>query len=114
MPITVSIIGPAHNVHRGYDAYKQMVENVHKCIISLGLNPQEVTLVSGGAAWSDHVAVSLYKYNGYKDIIVWSPCKFTDTGFLDNGQYSWTVNPGKTANTYHAKFKELTGIDSIA
>ena len=62
------------------------------------LEPATVCLVSGGAAWVDHVAVSLYLQNHYPELELNLPCEFTDGRYSDTGAYDWRVNPGKTSN----------------
>lgn len=63
-PFTVSIIGTASN--KGNQVltpklFDQMVNRAKSVIINdFGLLQHDVILVSGGAAWSDHVAVELY------------------------------------------------------
>jgi hypothetical protein len=61
---TVSIIGTAGGKETGVltpKLFDQMVDRARFIITKdWGLDPENVILVSGGAAWSDHVAVELY------------------------------------------------------
>ena len=61
-------------------------------------------LVSGGAAWSDHVAVELFLSDEYDGLTLHMPCKWIRKEHYDNGSYSWQTNPGKLANSCHRKF----------
>jgi len=69
--------------------------------------------VSGGAAWADHVAVSLYlKHQILKkfDLSLHLPAKLTITGFMQGFD---KYDAGKTSNYYHELFSKKIGIDSI-
>ncbi|HLX54502.1 MAG TPA: hypothetical protein VKR58_11200, partial [Aquella sp.] len=45
---------------------------------------REVELVSGGSAWSDHIAVFLYLYFDYPKLTIYTPSEFTVDGFKEN------------------------------
>lgn len=67
-------------------------------------------LVSGGAAWSDHVAVSMV----LRDVVpadhltLHLPAAFINNRFDDRSQ------DGRTANFYHLSFLQKSGIDGLA
>ena len=66
----------------------------------------DIDLVSGGAAWADHIAVSLFLMNipCIKSLTIYVPCSFNGECF-DN-----EVRDGGVANYYHRKFSDrLTG-----
>jgi hypothetical protein len=72
---------------------------------------EELTLISGGAAWADHVAVKLMlKPEGLKikpKLRLHMPCHFRTKpypGFLDTKVRDFRKNPGGIANYYHEKF----------
>lgn len=68
----------------------------------------KIHLVSGGAAWCDHIAVFLYLKHPESKLTLHFPCKW-DTNkkqFIDNGLYHWAKNPGRTANSYHLSFQK--------
>lgn len=72
-------------------------------------------IVSGGAAWTDHLAVRMYLKDLTPELILHLPCewdkkkkRFKDTGVID-----FKANPGGTANYYHDKFGPIVGIDSL-
>lgn len=63
-------------------------------------------LVSGGAAWSDHVAVALcLKYKCLLDLHL--PCQWTGSDFESN-------HCGRVANRLHRIFSSMTKRDSLA
>lgn len=67
-------------------------------------------LISGGAAFSDHVAV-IVALELNLPIELALPTKYNlDTGwFLDSGVRDFKTNPGGTANYYHRLMEEVTG-----
>jgi len=77
---------------------------------------RELTLVSGGSSWSDHVAVRLFLDSQYLDeyqlnisnLILHLPCEFVQDlqhpKFHDNGKSSWRDNPGGYLNRLHQSF----------
>lgn len=67
------------------------------------------TIVSGGAAMIDHVAVRLFLDGRISDLELYLPCEFRDGKYVDTGFKS----PGSIANYYHNKFCESTGINSL-
>lgn len=76
-----------------------------------------ITLVSGGAAWIDHLAVALYlnQTNVKLGLILNLPCNwdFNKHQFVDNGNNNWHLNPGKTSNYYHQQFSQKLGCNTL-
>lgn len=76
----------------------------------------KVTLVSGGCAGADHVAVILAPQ--YKAIEIHFPClwdgKHADHGTSLSDRFSWQTNPGRLANVLHEKFTKTVGWDTQA
>ena len=72
-------------------------------------------LVSGGAAWADHVAVSLAIEGAIdpKRLTLHLPAKLGATGFVE-APGGDRLDPGRVANYYHRLFAETTGRDPIA
>jgi hypothetical protein len=119
---TVSIIGSAGRGEDkpkwSADLYRRALAKSHEVITEVwGLDPASVKLVSGGAAWSDHQAVDLFSYQmGYHSLCLYLPCRW-DEGkrqFVDIGSRDFRVNPGGTANAYHAHFSKKMGVDTLA
>ncbi len=106
--INVAIIGTANPENWTKSTFKKMIKQA--IIFINDLNVRSITLISGAAAWSDHLVVYLYlKKDKLKlpinGLILHFPCLFNGK-FLDNGEWSWKINPGKTANEYHSKFSK--------
>lgn len=105
---TVAIIGTAgRDKDRTYDldlwckmwddACKRFVEGKH------------YHLVSGGAAWADHLAVELFLAKKVQRLTLHLPAVF------DNVKYKFEGPPSSSAsaaNYYHEQFTKATGIDS--
>jgi hypothetical protein len=121
-PVTLAVIGTAG---RGADAdrlnrerYDFMVRGAKGMIAALEKAGRPVEgLVSGGAAYADHVAVTLFLEGVVPRLTLHLPCPFASSadGFEDLGAHlDWKTNPGRVANLYHRKFTERTGISSLA
>ena len=78
---------------------KNLIEN------KLDLDPTNVHLVSGGAAWVDHIAVRLYLEGYVKKLTIYSPCKWGNGKYHENGEHR--DNPGRSANFYHGQFIDI-------
>jgi hypothetical protein len=76
---------------------------------------EPVVAVSGGAAWADHVAVSLF-LSGHVDMLeLHLPCPFdmANRRFQDDGTRDFRTNPGGTANYYHRQFSAKMGGNTL-
>lgn len=71
------------------------------------LKPDDV-LVSGGAAWADHVAVWAYLNDLCKSLILHLPAVYRDNWY--EGQYGTS---GGAANHYHQVFSKTMGFHSL-
>jgi len=67
------------------------------------------TLVSGGAAWADHIAVKLYIAGLVPNLVLYLPAEFKDYAYLGTDRYS----PGRISNYYHRLMTEKLGKDSL-
>ena len=111
----LAIIGTAG---RGFDGTKvtpNFYNQLKEVIFSFISKHSITSLISGGAAVSDHLAVVLYNTDVVKDLTLALPCEFNmDKGkFADNGSRDIRGNHGGTANYYHKIFSEKVGIDSL-
>eukprot|EP00041_Stephanoeca_diplocostata_P000371 m.14413 g.14413 ORF g.14413 m.14413 type:complete len:232 (+) comp10441_c0_seq3:241-936(+) len=76
----------------------------------------KTTLISGGAAWADHIAVTLFLRRKVAGLRLHLPCEWDEskTQLIDNGESHWAKNPGHMANAYHRKFSKVIGRSSLA
>jgi hypothetical protein len=115
---SVAIIGTAGRKddanHLNWILYEKMEQATLKLLHTLG-DPSSMDLISGGAPYADHIAVRLFLNKTCPTLTLHLPCRWDKihNTFLDNGQFNWKTNPGKTANALHRKFEETTGIDSF-
>ena len=119
MEITLGICGTAGRKEDGKKLSKQYFESM--VIVANGLleqceenNYKITTLVSGGAAWSDFVAVHLYLNNKVPNLRLFLPAEWEDGSFKDTGQKDSTHNAGGTCNYYHKLFQNTTRINSLS
>lgn len=68
-------------------------------------------LVSGGAAWADHLAVALYLDNWASRLRLHLPAPFA-SGKFSTGFYTRTS--ASAANWYHERFSRIVGFDSLS
>ena len=116
--VTVSIIGTSGRTDTeklSSDLYKKMVRYAEKYLLRKQFQHVKVRLKSGGAAWSDHVAVTLFlKKESNFSLELQLPCRFEGNRFLDIGYGNFVVNPGRVANYYHEKFSRVIGKNSLS
>lgn len=115
---TVAVIGTAGRRGSGpmtAATFEWMVEQAGEALRrEWDLELADVRLVSGGAAWADHVAVALFLDGRVAGLILHLPAALTPTGFVDTGTGDWRTNPGRSANTYHRAFTAALGRDTLA
>lgn len=119
MEITLSIVGTAGRKDDGKKLSKKHFEAM--CIVASGLMEQlaesnyPIThLVSGGAAWADHVAVRLFLDKKAPHLRLFLPDLWENGAYHDTGERDPFKNPGGTANYYHKLFLNATGIHSLS
>eukprot|EP00731_Ephydatia_muelleri_P036089 Em0200g8a len=91
---------------RTFQKAKDVITNVFK--LELGA----VELVSGGAAWSDHIAVQLFLLGDIGSLTLYLPCPWDDSKsqFLESGSKR---SPGTISNTLHRMFSSVVKEDSL-
>ncbi len=82
------------------------------------------TLVSGGAAWADHVAVRLFLKKKVNRLRLFLPCEWNDGQFKSHAaivsqgevgkQWNSAMDYGQILNTYHRAFFNKTRIHSLS
>jgi len=112
--ITIAIAGTAG---RKDDAARLTRALYQECQEKLLATLEEIGeprhLVSGGAAYADHLAVRLFLKGKAEKLTLHLPCAWAGTKFADTGVFDWKTNPGGTANALHRKFQANTGIESF-
>lgn len=122
IPSFVSIIGTAGRKEDAGKVDKKLFEQMNKVAERIikevfGLDNENVTLVSGGAAVADHVAVSLYigsqhsdgPPGPYRGIHIHLPCAWD----ADRKRASEKTYEGRTMNSLHERFSKDTDQDSL-
>jgi hypothetical protein len=103
------------------DSFNWMINDVRKTLVEQKIiadindnNWNHIHLISGGAAFADHVAVVLALETGCK-LTLCMPCDwdFHKKQFKDIGIKDWKKNPGGTSNYYHNEFSKKTGRKSL-
>lgn len=119
MEITLSIVGTAgrkdDEKKLGKPTFLAMCLVASELIDQLKESNYQIThLVSGGAAWADHVAVRLFLDKKVPNLRLFLPAEFDGGSFADNGDTGkGSKNPGGIANYYHKKFQNATQINSL-
>ncbi len=108
----ISIIGTAREPEMTRKLYEKMITAALHIIMENYIEG-EVILKSGGAAWSDHIAVELFLYYGFPTLTLCLPCDYTNGKYNDTGESQWYLNPGRTSNNLHSKFSSKTGKNSL-
>ena len=121
--VRVGIIGNARNIPVPADSrvFSAMCKKALGIISDqLQLSPSEVVLVSGGAAWGDHVAVSLYLRSitetPFSGLELHVPCAWIplNHAYEDDGVADWRVNPGHLANGLQRVFGTAISRDTLS
>jgi hypothetical protein len=119
----VSIVGTAGRKEDGQkmsrELYFKMVKRAESMLYTLckGGDPIEtIDLISGGAAWADHIAVSLYLMEVARSLTLYLPCHFNPSdgyvGFEPTGPESEEKETARIANYYHDMFSKKMGRDT--
>lgn len=97
------------------DTYDRMLTKARAVMTDqLRVDPHAMTLVSGGSAWAEHVAVQLFLDGTVAGLELHLPCPLKKGQFLDNSGRSQLSNPGRALNALHQRFGRLIGRDTIA
>jgi hypothetical protein len=103
MEISFAIVGTAGRKEDGKKLSRKHYEAmaiVADCLVDqFAENNYPIThLVSGGAAWADHVAVRLFLDKKVPNLRLFLPAAWEDGTFKDTGERDPFKNPGGTAN----------------
>ncbi|KAN0007270.1 hypothetical protein ACTFIU_000469 [Dictyostelium citrinum] len=118
---TLSIIGSARDDRFNKNHFNFMYDKALSFIKDKGLDKDVLTLVSGGSAWSDHVAIRLFlNYPNKFNLKLYLPCKSIDIDEDDDdGNFKFHENksdnydPGISLNKYHKIFQNQLNENKI-
>ncbi|BCS83015.1 hypothetical protein QLL95_gp1108 [Cotonvirus japonicus] len=112
MAINLGIIGVSGRtlsdekllLNNHFDWMKEIVEIFCEDVLSCN----DITLISGGSAWCDHVAVSMFLTGNYPKLILYLPTDFD----MDKKCFTNTYE-GIILNNLHDKFSKKIKIDTL-
>jgi len=108
----ISIIGTAGRKEAAplmtVDLYRLMIKSAMYQVDKYDTGA-EGTLVSGGAAWSDHLAISLFKKKIRPSLHLHLPAELD----FPNNRFSEKTRDGGIANYYHRQFSQKIGVDTL-
>jgi hypothetical protein len=93
--------------------YGRMVKAITKFIAATGIDHTTVKVYSGGAAWADHIAVTMALLGiiPYENLTLFLPAILKENGY--EGTNDFSNKTAGTANFYHQTFSQVTGKNSI-
>lgn len=109
--IKMAVIGTAGRKEDGPKMsralYVEMYQKALDIMARLQLKPEHVTAVSGGAAWANHIAVSLYLGDKVHNLTLYFPATFE---FMAEGGPQFIGDKtADTVNYYHRLFSQKMG-----
>eukprot|EP01132_Coremiostelium_polycephalum_P008527 gene8527-10482_t len=131
---TVSVIGTAgrgKEIELTRQHFEFMCNHLELYLTENKLTWDSIILVSGGAAWADHVAIESYFRHPETELLIYLPCELVEiknsTSSNDNNnnnnikkyQYydslekNFVKNPGRTSNKYHSEFSKTMNRDTM-
>lgn len=114
--VTVSIIGTAGKNYldkMDLKLYNKMLTQSKFIIENIfNLKPENIILVSGGAAWSDHLVIDLFLESYIKKAKIFMPINWDSTKkqYMESNH---KFDCGKTSNDLHKKFSQKIGRNSL-
>jgi hypothetical protein len=97
-----------------FQVWKDMQDSV-KTLLIAEYPHNRYRLVSGGAAWADHLAVDLLLSGYGLGLTLYLPAEWDSTMVrYQRGPGDKYRDPGQIANYYHGLFSEKMGIDTLA
>lgn len=102
----IAIIGTA-----GRDKTKPMTLTLWHWMLAEAAShmPVHAHVVSGGAAWADHLAVALFLSGQAHELTLHLPAPFVNGRFVGP-----SGSAASAANYYHERFSQAIGIDTLA
>jgi hypothetical protein len=117
VPSSMAIIGTAGRKEDQHllanPHYDRMVNAAISLIDHLKCDRKTLKMVSGGAAWADHIVVSLALKGVVdpKNVTIFMPANLSTNGYSGSGDLA--SRTASTANYYHRLFSNCVKIDSI-
>lgn len=113
--VSVAIIGTAGRSDLNklnLELYQKMVSKSKYIIQNIfKLKPENIILISGGAAWSDHIIIDLFLESYTKNGLIYMPTRWENKKYLET---SYKYDIGITSNNLHKKFSDKTGKKSLS
>ena len=114
----IGIIGTAgrreDQVRMSENLYSLMIADFKKRLKNIN---QPITLISGGAAWADHLAVTMFIKNIVTELELYFPCKwnkfkneFLSLEFRDSGSVANYYHGLFSKKLFNSKYETLTQI----
>lgn len=104
----LAIVGTAGRPPHGSRLTRRHFETIERAAMKVAHLTTCEAAVSGGAAWADHAAVTLFLDHKLQGLLLHLPCPLDlATGaYQDSGESDFIKNPGGTSNRYHKLFSE--------
>jgi hypothetical protein len=116
-PIRIGIIGMSgRNVEQSL-LTKSLFEQMYRVMVDFieqRWSWNRVRLVSGGAAWSDHLAVALFLSKNPLGLTLYLPCEWIKDDHRPQFQDKGIRSPGHIANHLHREFSKVLKRDSLS
>jgi hypothetical protein len=92
----------------------RMLDGVYVVLKKVGLSWNDIQLISGGAAWADHLAVNLVKIGKVSPLAtrLYIPARFDGKQYVRDNPSS--TNTASTCNYYHSEFSKVISRDSLS
>lgn len=99
--------GPDGDRLKADPGYWRTMKAVAEIVVVL---TEPTRLVSGSAAYADHLAVQLYLDGLVPELVLHMPVEWMGHGFRETGG---RFDAGRTSNYYHSLFSAAMGLDSL-
>jgi hypothetical protein len=110
--LKVGVCGSAGRKEDGDKISQKLYDIMYGCFLHdlSNFNGAAIRLVSGGAAWADHLAVRAYLDKQVPELELHLPTEFKSSKFVETAD---KMCPGRIANWYHQKMSHKTNISSL-
>jgi hypothetical protein len=110
--VRIGVIGTAGRKDDSSRMNQKLYDSMYGALLSHLHNwtGAETTLLSGGAAWADHLAVRAYLDQMSQHLELHFPADFKNSKFVET---TADMCPGRIANWYHQKMQQKTNINSL-